>query len=362
MDMSKNTRYKEVLEQLEIKIKSMKPKSKLPPIRKLMVELGVSQSPLDNALRILEKNKLIIKVRGSGIYVAPGKEKKNTGSIGLVVSNISDKFCSFVVKGIQEELAKANYNTLLCNSYRELDKELQILRSLKGKIDALIIFPYTFHAVNPEYINYFKEFSKKNDIPVVTVNSNLPGIGSGVVNFDNFHSMRKATMQMLEAKPDSRIILTSGIASETGLQRLLGIKSLLSDLGLLDKATFMNGDLRYSDFRILLDDIIKKHPSEDLIFLNSYPPALPSLLNYLSENKMKIPEQALVASIVEEDYHDYISAPIVALIKPAVELGRSTGKVVLKAISKHSNVVDSVTSQINMFVPEALKQYLPEKS
>ncbi len=107
MWMAKNNKYSEILEKLEIRISSMVSHSKLPTFRELMREYSISQSPLDNALKILEGKGIISKIHGSGIYVCSQPGMPQTRTIGLVTGDFSDNCYPVVIRGIEKVIAAA---------------------------------------------------------------------------------------------------------------------------------------------------------------------------------------------------------------------------------------------------------------
>lgn len=336
--MKANTKYNSILNELEVMISGMKHNSKLPPIRHLMQSLNVSQSPLDNALRLLEQRGQIIRIHGSGIYVNQRTGKPRTGTIGLVVTSIGDHFSSRVIKGIEEQLSDAGYRLLLCNSHRDLDKELQMLRSLNGKIDALILFPDTVHSVNPEYLNYFKEFSKKNNIPILTVNNPLFGVRSGYVAFNDFSCMREPTRKELLAHPELPFFFLGAMGRYGSLGRHMGFNSVLNHVERTQNVYYLNAEKGAApDFTAVLNMIVNAGVGRNgAVFINSFPPALPLLLGFLHEHNIKIPDQARIVSVVEDDYRNYVHDPITAVVKLDVDLGKMAAKLILKAIRSDS--------------------------
>ena len=73
---------------------------------------------------------------------ARGLVKKNTKTIGLVVTDISNPYFSGIANAVEETARKNGYRVLLCNSYREQARETAVLDSLlRQQIDGLIISP-----------------------------------------------------------------------------------------------------------------------------------------------------------------------------------------------------------------------------
>ena len=109
-------KYIEVEKALSKKIGGLPAGAKLPTFKELYTELDISQSTLDRALRSLEEKGLISKRRGSGIFVAQnGNGKNRTFNIGVLVYDITNRFCALLVKGIEARLSAHGYRMILCN-------------------------------------------------------------------------------------------------------------------------------------------------------------------------------------------------------------------------------------------------------
>ncbi len=353
--MATNNKYSEVLEKLEIMISSMAPHSKLPTFRELMREYSISQSPLDTALKILEEKGIISKIHGSGIYVCPQPGKPQTRTIGLVTGDFSDNFYPVVIRGVEKVIAAAGYRLLLCHSHDDLEKELVTLKSLRGKIDALIIFPYTVRAVNPEYLEYFNKFSRHHRIPIITINVPLNGINSRHVAFDDYNCFQGIPGKLINKYPGAQVFYMGSMGSHTNVLRMSGFKSAISGLNPRNKVIYINSDPEESEPIMLIDAIIQKSAPGKLLFFNAYPTALDPLINFLVRKKINIPKQAIIVSVVEEDYVADENVPIIRLVKPNIEFGEKAGKIALSAIRKGTPSQLDLPMKIPAIIPEKLK-------
>ncbi len=356
MGMSTNNKYSEVLEKLEIRISSMASNSKLPTFRELMREYSISQSPLDTALKILEERGIVSKIHGSGIYVCPQPGKPQTRTIGLVTGDFSDNFYPVVIRILEKVIAAAGYRLLLCHSHKDLENELAILKSLRGKIDALIIFPYTLHSVNPEYLAYFNKFSRHHNVPVITINVPLNGINSRHVAFDEYNCFQGIPRKLVNKYPEAQVFYMGRMGSHTNTLRMSGFKSEISRLNLKNKVIYINADPVESEPIMLIGAIIQKTQPEKLLFFNAFPEALNPLVKFLIKKRIDIPKRAIIVSVVEEDYVADENVPIIRLVKPNIEFGENAGKIALSAIRKGgAGTILDPPMKIPVIIPAKLK-------
>ena len=325
-------KYIEVEKALSEKIGGLAAGAKLPTFKELYTELDISQSTLDRALRSLEKKGLISKKRGSGIFVAQnGNGKNRTFNIGVLVYDITSRFCALLVKGIEARLSAHGYRMLLCNGTNELQKEIGIISSMKEKIDAFIVFPTTSNALNPEYTSALMELEKKIKTPFVFVDMPVSGLGGNFVGLDEYGALFDVTTALLQKAPDRRIIYLGQAGSIIGAERYLGFEDALLKLKVpIDKVGihYFSTKFRNSMSQVMAE--VRKSPS---IVIAANPALLMELINIMRRKNMRIPDDVIVAGVVEEDYRNYLDAPFVALVKPTTEMGGQAAQMVLDILS-----------------------------
>ena len=94
----------------------------------------VSEETRQRVLEVIDR----LEYRPSGI--ARSLATRRTGTLGLVVPDISNPFFSDVARGVTTEAYREDYNVFLCSSEEDGQRELDLLHSLEEKrIDGLIL-------------------------------------------------------------------------------------------------------------------------------------------------------------------------------------------------------------------------------
>jgi LacI family transcriptional regulator len=94
----------------------------------------VSEETRQRVLEVIDR----LGYRPSGI--ARSLATRRTGTVGLVVPDISNPFFSDVARGVTTEAYREDYNVFLCSSEENGQRELDLLHSLEEKrIDGLIL-------------------------------------------------------------------------------------------------------------------------------------------------------------------------------------------------------------------------------
>jgi hypothetical protein len=122
------------------------------------------------------------------------------------------------------------------------------------------------------------------------------------------------------------------MGSHGNILRMSGFKSEIAKLNPKNKVIYINADPIDSEPIMFIDAIMQKMAPKKWLFFNAYPPALDHLINFLVRKKIDIPRQAIVVSVVEEDYIPDDNVPVITLVKPNIEFGEKAGRIVLSAI------------------------------
>ncbi len=349
-------KYIAVEKALSEKIGRLSAGAKLPTFKELYTELDISQSTLDRALRSLEEKGAITKRRGSGIFVAQnGNGKSRTFNIGVLVSDITNRFCALLVRGIEAGLSARGYRMLLCNGANELQKEIGIISSMREKIDALIVFPTTSNALNPEYASSLMELERKTKIPFVFVNMAVGGLGGNFVGFDEYGAITDVTASLIQKVPDRRVIYLGQAGSIIGAQRFLGFEDALLKLKVpVEKVGihYFSNKFRNSFAQVMAE--VRNTPS---IIIAANPDLLLDLINIVRRKNMRIPDDIIVAGVVEEDYRNYLDAPVVALVKPSTEIGGKAARMALDILSG-AKETNSCRLKLAVRIPDEVRKFL----
>lgn len=318
---------------LERQIRQMRHGERLPAVRDLMARFKISQTTLDHALHELGARSLIIRRRGSGIRVnRPADVKVVRHAIGVVVSDIANPFYALLVKGIEQELAVHDYSAILCNGHKRFQTELETIHALHGKIDGAIITPTTNNVHNPEYVRYFSDLFQSREFPFLLVDIMIPGVNANFIGFDNF----KAFFEMAQALAVSKmgghqIFYLGALENIIGAERINGFRTGLQEHRVSeDSLKIINVPQPVSEINLPYDDLRRNRPA---VIVAASPVILLKLIALCNAQNLRIPEDVLIAGVLEENFRDYIHDPVLGWIKPSLKLGRLSAQLIQAIIA-----------------------------
>lgn len=262
--------------------------------------------------------------------LASSLRKRVTNTIGLIISNITNLFYPEVVRGVEDLLAKYNYNLILCNSDENVEKEKNYIEVLfSRRVDGLIITP-SKSSETRENLDLFRE----KNIPIVLVDRKIEGLEEDVVLADNIEGTYEAISYLISLGHKRIGIITGPLDTTTGCERLEGYLKALEDKGIKkDDNLIYEGDFKeeggYKGVEALLN--ISNPPTA--IFTSNNLMAL-GALKKITELGLKIPQDLSLISFDDMDWFPYFSPPLTAVYQPAYELGETAVKLLFERLKR----------------------------
>ncbi|WP_250470039.1 LacI family DNA-binding transcriptional regulator [Caballeronia sp. GAFFF2] len=233
--MSKQTTVPEPLEATE-----------RPTILDVAAACGVSPATVSNVLAnkpyVKEQTRLLVqqKVAELGYRVSRAAQSLRTGrsgSVGLIIGDISNPYVAEIVRGVEEVLWAKRNNLILCNTEFYADRKMAYAGSLLDQhVEGLILVSQTFSEDEARLLGLA-------DVPVVTVNRPCEVLRADQVGVDGAGGIR-AAVQYLAQLGHQRIAFVKGAASSPSANdRYAAYRKAVRAHGLVsDAALVVQGD------------------------------------------------------------------------------------------------------------------------
>ncbi|HAC4075630.1 TPA_asm: LacI family transcriptional regulator [Listeria monocytogenes] len=206
-------------------------------------------------------------------------------SVGILVPDISNYFFSSVVQQIEAILFDQGYSTIICNTGRNLDKEMAYLNMLESKmVDGLIVISGA-----DEF--GFKYTNAENGIPYVCIDRQPKDKKDTIfISSNHYQGAFEATEALIHAGVKSPVIFMHSRQSSSAKERLKGFQDALKKNNIRydpDVSKF-TVDLQIHDFKKSIITFVNEVTTMDGIFAINDNIAL-ELLNLLPTIGKKIP-------------------------------------------------------------------------
>jgi LacI family transcriptional regulator len=162
--------------------------------------------------------------------IARSLATRRTGTLGLVVPDISNPFFSGVARGVDEVATAHGFSVLLCNTEEEYTREVDMLQLLEEKrVDGVVLCSSRLDAKV-----LIPNLARHSAVVLVNrVIDNLPkeiSIGAVYVNCERGGGL--ATAHLIERGHHKIGILSGPPASFSGQQRMRGYRAALDNAGI----------------------------------------------------------------------------------------------------------------------------------
>ena len=310
-----------------------------PTLKTIAENLGLSAATVSRVLnglasqyRISKKTEeLIIKTAEELDYkpnpIARSLRTKQTFTLGLVISDISNPFFATIARNVERAARKSAYSIILCDSEDDTQLEQQQVKILKArKADGLIVFPVG------QKSSHLLELYEKG-MPLVLVDRGFPDLPIPFVTSDNYQGAFEAVSYLIE-NGHTAIACIKGLPNtlpnERRVQGYLDAHkkyniSVNNSLIVGENFGLQNG---YIETKVLLS--LPERPTAILALSNLI--AIGSL-QAISDEKLSVPEDISLISFDDQPYSAILSTPMTTVAQQSEEMGRIAAKILLNQIS-----------------------------
>ena len=309
---------------------------KFPSEHVLEKKFGYSRQTVRNALKQLEKEGLITRVRGSGTFVSYKNEEgyKEKKHIGLVLSYFSDYLFPQVYEGIRSVLEERGFIIDVAVTKNRLNDEAIYLEGfLKAGVSGLIIEGTKSSFPNPN-IRLYKEIEKKG-IPTIFIHNHYSNQNFSSIEMSDAEAGYEMTKYLIK-NGHKRIGGMFKYDDIQGKERYKGFIECLSDYGV----KFDDDYIRWYSTK----DMAEKQ--RDKIFVKTFRKAKDctamimyndeiayAYLDFLKGKGVSVPRDLSMVSFDDARLVENESLKIYSAVHPKAELGMTAAKKLIKMLT-----------------------------
>jgi DNA-binding LacI/PurR family transcriptional regulator len=342
MKTVKQTKYAQLAEQFQEQIErgELKPGDRLPSFAEMRARFDASPLTVDRVFSTLEKAGLIVRVQGSGTFVADPQRRVDAAAdtllIGLVVPWVESGFFHEIIRGAEEACQAANCHLVVANSGGNPVLAAKHIETLAARVSGLCIVP----GENERYATY-SELLEKN-VPFVFLDRGLDRLAVSLSTSDNERGGYLATRHLLECGRQQIYVLSEGSAS-TVAERVRGYRRALTEASVPFEAQLVRHGPLYMDaagYQLTRDLLAERQAQSrnepfgifalnDCIARGSY--------HAINEAGLNIPEDVAVVGF-DDNFAVFLDPPLSTVRQNLIEMGAGAVRLVLENITRGGNV------------------------
>lgn len=300
-------------------------KSNSVTIHDVAKESGVSYSTVSRVLNGFEfvkeetRTKVLAAAEKLG-YVANMQARSLAGGktriIGLLVPGLDNGYIGEIVRGIDEEIVKFNYDLMLYTTRRRVGSEAHYVKAISnGLTDGIILI---VPLLEREYLVSLRE----HNFPYVVVDQADPLFHSSVVDATNWQGAYDATKYLLDLG-HRQIAFVKGLQGlQSAEDRLAGYKAALADYDLLfDETLVVEGDFFTPSGYQAGRALIQRTPRPTAIFASNDLMAL-GVMQAIQEQGLNIPQDISLVGFDDIAQASLVHPRLTTVRQPLEQMGR----------------------------------------
>lgn len=265
--------------------------------------------------------------------IARSLRRSQTGTIGLMISDITNPFFADVVRGVEDVVYAhgQDFNLILCNTEEDSEKERLYLNVLLEKrVDGIVMAPA---AGNQEYLRELVA----TGFPIVFVDRWIQGIDADAVVVDNVDASQRIVQHLIHLGHRRIAIMVAQLESSAIKERLEGYQAALTAAGLTFDPTYMFAShSSIEDACRAANLLLEGDPRPTAVFgTNNF--VTIGVMNALAQRGMRCPEDLAVVGFDDFPWASAFHPGLTTVAQPGYELGHTAAHLLFdRMVNEHA--------------------------
>ena len=258
--------------------------------------------------------------------VARGLAGKKTGTIALILPDISNPFFPEMARGVEDVAHQLGYTVILCNSDDQGVKERSYIEVLKKKyIDGIIFASNTLDEADVEAM-------QKNDLPLVILDRAPIQDSFSVIRSKNYEGAQLAVKHLLEIGCKRIAHIYGPQEFDTAKERMTGYEDAVREMPWYSPSLMVPGNFRIDGGMRAIEVLMSRHPDVDGIFAGNDLMAVGALKALYRLGK-KVPDEVAICGFDGIALTEITEPEITTVAQPIYEMGSLAAKVLIEKIT-----------------------------
>jgi LacI family transcriptional regulator len=272
--------------------------------------------------------------------------------IGLLVPNLDNGYVGTITQGIDQELARTNYDVMLYTSHRHPGKESHYVNVITNGLTAglLLIAPL----VPTTYLDTLREQS----FPYVLIDQTDTTENSSVVEATNWQGAYDATYYLAQLGHTRIAFITGSLAVRSAIDRLEGYKAALVDCNIpFSEELTVEGDYQQqTGFEITKKLLQSVDPPPTAIFASNDLSAF-GAMDAVREYGLHIPDDISIIGFDDIPQASFVYPKLATVRQPLELMGQVAVKLLLEQIEDQSRPPQRVALETQLVIRDSCSPY-----
>ena len=273
--------------------------------------------------------------------------------IGLLVHDVGTSYIGEIIRGIDAELASAQYDLLLYTTHRRKTKEsAHVITLTRGMADGLLL-------VLPRDPGAYLEILRQLRFPHALVDHRGGDEKAPAVAAANWRGAYKATEYLIGLKHRRIGFITGAMDQICAQDRLAGYKTALTDHGItFDPELVYEGDFfqpqGYAGASALLE---LPHPPTAIFASNDV--SAFGAMEAVREHGLRIPDDVSMVGFDDILQAVHVHPPLTTVRQPLEEMGRTATRMLLEYIQDPQRPIERVELPTGLVIRQSCRSPKP---
>lgn len=257
--------------------------------------------------------------------IARGLVTNKTRTVGILMYSVESPFSGQLMHYVGENLRKAGYGMLICDSCNDEELEKKNVKYLLSKkVDGIIVVPVSHESS-------FLQPAINAGIPIVLMDRALSDGVFDCVKIDNRMAVVRA-MNTLLSNNHKKIAVIAAEREYTGRERFSGFMEAMRQAGLKVPDEYIKRGTHslatgYKNMKELLE--LKNRPTA--VFMDNYEITLGAMMA-INESGFKCPDDISIMGFDDQVIFHLIEPPVYMVEQPMKEMGEKAVEILIQRI------------------------------
>lgn len=258
--------------------------------------------------------------------IARGLKTSRTMTVGVLIPDLENVFCTSIVAHIENMLQRAGYSSLICDYREDVALEREKLEFLaKKSVDGFIYMPL---GNQEDIVARLLERS----LPVILIDRPLPGLACDTVLVDNLNAAYGAIEHLINHGHRRIGIIAGPPGIYTAQERLKGYRRVHEDFDLpIADDLILEGDYSLESGYRLMGQLLQRADPPTAVFVTNYEMTLGAIMA-LNESPIRVPDELSIIGFDNQQLARIVKPALTIVVQPIQAIGETAATLLMKRL------------------------------